>query len=109
MTKILSAYENNPNIFDKINFVEYMDKWLKTIKNQVDIVTYEGYRSYLEKHIKPYFKSPKLNLQDIKMSDIEKYYQYKSVSGRLDGKLGGLSYRSIKYIVLFLILYSMKL
>lgn len=96
MTEILSAYENNPNIFDKINFVEYMDKWLKTIKNQVDIVTYEGYRSYLEKHIKPYFKSLKLNLQDIKMSDIEKYYQYKSVSGRLDGKSGGLSYRSIK-------------
>lgn len=30
------------------------------------------------------------------MSDIEKYYQYKSVSGRLDGRSGGLSYRTIK-------------
>jgi integrase len=96
MKEIISEFDDNPNMFDKINFVTYIDKWLKTVKNQVDKITYEGYKSYADKHIKPYFKPLKLNLQDVKMSDIEKYYQYKSVSGRLDGKEGGLSYRSIQ-------------
>ena len=96
MAKISSEYEDNPGIFEKIDFIKYIYKWIKTVKSQVDIITYEGYKSYLEKHIIPYFKALKLNLQDIKMTDIEQYYQYKSITGRLDGKDGGLSYRSIK-------------
>ncbi len=96
MAKISSEYEDNPSIFEKIDFIKYIYKWIKTVKSQVDIITYEGYKSYLEKHIIPYFKALKLNLQDIKMTDIEQYYQYKSITGRLDGKDGGLSYRSIK-------------
>ena len=83
-------------MFDKIEFIDYMDKWLAKVKNQVDVITYEGYASYTNKHIKPYFQPLRLNLQDVKLSHIEKYYQDKSVSGRLDGKPGGLSYRSIK-------------
>lgn len=96
MDEILSEYEDNPAMFDKIDFVAFMDKWLRNVKLKVDEVTYEGYKSYLEKHIKPYFEPLQLKLHDVKLSDIEDYYYYKSVSGRLDGKEGGLSYRSIK-------------
>ena len=35
-------------------------------------------------------------LQDVKIADIEKYYNYKAVTGRLDGKPGGLSCRTLK-------------
>ena len=35
-------------------------------------------------------------LQNIKITDIEAYYEYKSVTGRLDGKQGGLSLRTLK-------------
>ncbi len=111
MNEILSEYEDNPSMFDKIDFVTYMNKWLQSVKSRVDEVTYEGYKSYLEKHIEPYFEPLHLKLQDIRMSDIEKYYQYKSVAGRLDGKEGGLSYRSIKLhsVVLNLIFeYAMR-
>ena len=96
LAEILAEYNNNPSLFQKIDFIQYIDKWLKTVKTQVDTITYEGYSSYVEKHIKPYFQPLKLNLQDVRLSHIEEYYQYKSVSGRLDNKPGGLSYRSIK-------------
>jgi len=111
MKEILSEYEDNPSMFDKIGFVTYMNKWLQSVKSRVDEVTYEGYKSYLEKHIEPYFEPLHLKLQDIRMSDVEKYYRYKSVAGRLDGKEGGLSYRSIKLhsVVLNLIFeYAMR-
>ena len=32
----------------------------------------------------------------VKIADIEKYYNYKAVTGRLDGKPGGLSCRTLK-------------
>ena len=96
LAEIIAEYDSNPSLFEKIDFIQYIDKWLRTVKTQVDTITYEGYFSYVEKHIKPYFTPLKLNLQDVKLSHIEGYYQYKSVSGRLDGKPGGLSYRSIK-------------
>lgn len=111
MNEILSEYEDNPTMFDKILFTDYIKKWLKAVKSKIDTITYEGYEQYTNKHIIPYFEPLHLKLQDIRMSDIEKYYQYKSVAGRLDGKEGGLSYRTIKLhsIVLNLVFeYAMR-
>lgn len=111
LREIVSEYDANPNMFDKIDFTTYMGEWLDAVKARVDQITYEGYKSYLEKHIKPYFQELNLKLQDVRLSHIEKYYNYKAVSGRLDGKSGGLSYRSIKLhsVVLNLIFeYAMR-
>ena len=96
MKEILAEYDSNPGMFEKVPLSDYICKWLKTVKNQVDTVTYTGYKQYAEKHIIPYFKDLGLNLQDVRLSDIEGYYSYKALSGRLDGKSGGLSYSSIK-------------
>ena len=96
MTEILSEFEEKLSDNEKISFTDYIDTWLISVKKRVDIVTYEGYKSYIERHIKPYFMPLNLKLEDITLSDIEKYFQYKAVSGRLDGKSGGLSYRTIK-------------
>ena len=46
----------------------------------------------------PYFKEKRKYLQQFTMDDIEKFYAYKATGGRLDGKEGGLSLRSIKLI-----------
>ena len=59
-------------------------------------MTYEGYRDCIVNHIAPYFKEKRLKLQDISIKDIEDYYAYKAVSGRLDGKEGGLSQSTLK-------------
>lgn len=96
LTRLLAEYNENPNMFDKIDFVGYIKKWLKEVITQVDIVTYEGYKTDTENHLIPYFEQKNLMLQDVKIADIEKYYNYKAVTGRLDGKPGGLSRRTLK-------------
>lgn len=96
LTRLLAEYNENPNMFDKIDFVGYIKKWLKEVITQVDIVTYEGYKTDTENHLIPYFEQKNLMLQDVKIADIEKYYNYKAVTGRLDGKPGGLSCRTLK-------------
>ncbi len=106
MAKLVLQYNSNPKGFEKIAFADYIEEWLLNVKNHVDVVTYEGYVQYAEKHIIPYFKNKGLMLQDVKISDIEEYYNCKSVGGRLDGKPGGLSARTIKLhkVVLSLVL-----
>lgn len=96
LNELLKQLEENQDKFNKIKFVEYIESWLKQVKISVDIVTYSGYEQYAEKHIIPYFKNKDIFLQDVKITDIEGYYNYKSVGGRLDGKPGGLSLRTIK-------------
>ena len=96
MAELVAKYQKNPNEFNKIDFVEYIKKWLIEVKPQIDIITFDGYKQYVEKHIIPYFEEKHLMLQDISIKDIEGYYNFKSVGGRLDGKPGGLSTRTIK-------------
>lgn len=96
MARLIIQYNNNPSNFEKIAFTDYIEKWLLEVKSHIDIITYEGYIQYAEKHIIPYFKNKGLMLQDVKIRDIEEYYNYKAVDGRLDGKPGGLSTRTIK-------------
>lgn len=97
LNELILQYNNSPNMFDKISFSEYVDKWLKNTENRVDIITYNGYKQIANNHIIPYFYEQDLALQDIKISDIEDYYKAKATSGRLDGKPGGLAYRTLKH------------
>ena len=96
MRELLKKYEQNPFLFEKIDFCEYIKKWLENTKTHVDLVTYNGYKQYAEKHIIPYFEPKKLSLQDVRMSHIEEYYNFKAIGGRLDGHERGLSLRTIK-------------
>ena len=97
LEELCLEYEDNPVMFDETDFTQYAYKWLENAKNNIDVITYEGYKSYLEKHILPYFKGKRKYLQQFTMDDIEKFYEYNATNGRLDGK-GGLSLRSIKLI-----------
>lgn len=96
MAKAISAADDNPNSFEKTDFAEYMKLCLKDVKKHIDIVTYEGYKQYTEKHIIPYYKEHRRVLQEMRAADIEEYYDYKSKGGRLDGKPGGLSKKTIR-------------
>lgn len=96
LNETITMYSENPSMANKTNFDEYLFEWFKSVKTQVDVVTYEGYRDCIVNHIAPYFKEKDLKLQDITIKDIEEYYGYKAVSGRLDGKEGGLSQTTLK-------------
>ena len=63
-------------------FHQFMDLWLEVEKNRVDIVTYEGYKSLVKLHLKPYFEAKKYMIQDITFLEIEEYYNQKAVFGR---------------------------
>ncbi len=96
MAALAAQYNETPEDFNKTDFADYVEIWLESVKNHIDIITYEGYEQYAKKHIIPYFKEKKIALQDVKIQDIEEYYNYKSTAGRLDKKPGGLSSRTIK-------------
>ena len=96
LNKLVNEYYNNQDMFNKIDFVEYARKWLKYVSKHVDEVTYNGYAQYVEQHIIPFFEQSDKKIQDMTIKDVESYYNYKFVSGRLDGKEGGLSLRTIK-------------
>ena len=96
MADLMAQYDKEPTLFTKTDFVSYIKLWLEDAKRQLNPITYEGYEQYAERHIIPYFLEKKLTLQDVKVKDIEGYYYDKAATGRLDGKPGGLSSRSIK-------------
>ena len=86
MADLMAQYDKAPNSFNKVDFADYIAMWLAEEKDQVDIVTYEGYQQYAEKHIIPYFQEKHIALQDVNIQTVECYFSYKSTAGRLDGK-----------------------
>lgn len=87
LEELCLEYEDNPVMFDETDFIQYAYKWLENAKNNIDVITYEGYKSYLEKHILPYFKGKRKYLQQFTMDDIEKFYEYNATNGRLMAKV----------------------
>ena len=77
-------------------FVDYIEKWYNERKGVVQQTTWEGYETYIYRHIIPYFEPLKLLLVDVKPIHIKQYYEFKYTRGRLDGKEGGLSISSLK-------------
>ena len=83
-------------------FVDYLLRWLDGRQGMVQQTTWEGYVTYVNRHIVPYFEPLKLFLVDVKPIHIKQYYEFKYTSGRLDGKEGGLSIAAIKKHALIL-------
>ena len=84
-----------PTENNKILFTDAIKKWLESKKDKIERSTYEGYKSYIDCHIIPYFELLKLNLDEITPKVIKSYYEDRFQNGRKDGK-GGLSVRSIR-------------
>jgi len=96
MRDTISEYDNQHLTgANRVLFTDYIKLWLKSHKNQVDIITWQGYNTTVEKHIIPYFEKLKLDLKDVTPNYIQKYYDDKFANGRSDGR-GGLSARSVK-------------
>ena len=47
LNELIAKYNENPNMFNKILFVDYAEKWLNSVQNQVDAITYESYKQYV--------------------------------------------------------------
>ena len=79
---------------------DYLLMWKNLRKSEVAETTYDGYHTYIDRHLVPYFKNLNLNIQDITAGHIFDYVNYLSNdSGRKDNKIGGQSNTSIRKII----------
>jgi len=76
---------------------EYLDQWLESYgRTQVRTTTYESYEIMIRRHLKPAFG--KVKLGKLTPVQIQRLYGEKLRQGRADGKPGGLSARTVRYI-----------
>lgn len=98
LQKLLAQYAEQENAPEggNILFADFLQSWLDNKKDKIELSTWEGYKMYTANHIIPYFRNLGLTLNQLAPKHFIDYYECKFRSGRLDGKEGGLSIRSIK-------------
>ena len=80
--EILVKIEQQKIIYSEdILFIDWIDKWMEQKKNEVRIITFEGYMSYLESHIIPFFKPLRLKLKDVSSMHIQDFINKKKNAG----------------------------
>ena len=57
---------------------EYLKMWKEMQVDEVAETTYDGYHTYVDRHLIPYFKDLNLNIQDITAGHIFDYINYLS-------------------------------
>lgn len=78
----------------KVTLYEWLCTWLDTYcRGELKQTTIVNYETYIEKHIRPTIGNVKLC--DLTPMVLQRFYQEKSKSGRLDGK-GGLSPKTMR-------------
>ena len=98
------------SLIDKYSYLEksehpskmadYLKMWKELQINEVAETTYDGYHTYVDRHLVPYFEKLNLNIQDITAGHILDYVNYLSNDGgRKDNKVGGQSITSIRKII----------
>lgn len=87
----LEKYLNNKDIL----FSDYLIDWLYSKKDTVELSTWESYKTYVEKHIVPYFEKRKIPLIKLSPKNISDFYEYEFRYGKVNGT-GGVSIRSIR-------------
>ena len=81
----------------KITFGKWLDTWLNvSIKASIKETTWLIYESLMRNHIIPELGG--IRLLQLRSSNIQELYNKKMDSGRLDGRKGGLSAKTIKHI-----------
>lgn len=83
LREILSDLEQKKIAYTAdIMFLEWVEKWMEQKRNEVRVVTYEGYESYLDTHIIPFFKPLKLTLREVSPQHIQDYFNKKKKAGQ---------------------------
>jgi integrase len=76
---------------------EWLDTWLNDyMKHSLRATTYESYEVQVRKHLKPAIGA--VRLHQLTTAHLQKLYNEKLSTGRADGKQGGLSVKSIRYL-----------
>jgi len=80
LREVLNKYETqNIDLADDTLFTDFIVQWLETRKDikAITLVTYDGYKMALNKHILPYFEPLRLKVKDVKPAHLEEYITLK--------------------------------
>lgn len=91
---LTSIASNNYIEPSQTTLVVWLQNWLETYaKMGIKSATYTNYETYINRHIAPYFGNT--SLQGLTPDALQKFVNYKTTGGRLDGKEGGISPKTI--------------
>lgn len=98
LPELIKQYEylelDNSKVTDPL-FADYIREWLDNKKGHVQQSTWEGYESYINLHIIPYFETLGLTVKQVTPQHIKEYYDSRLKCSYAPHKKG-LSARSIK-------------
>lgn len=97
MKEIIESYKDINLECDDVLFTDFLDKWLKGIKEIIKPSTWESYDKTVSGKLKPYFESKRYKFKDMKPEVFTKYFVFLSQHGKSNGK-GGLGYKTVKNI-----------
>ena len=77
LAKIEIEFEESQRIHPdaRLEFTEYLNKWLTSTKATVATATYQSYKNLINARVIPYFKPKAIRLCDIRPQHIEDFYQ----------------------------------
>jgi len=82
---------------DRLTIGEYLtERWLPTQRSQLRASTFDGYRRTIEAHVIPNIGG--ITLQKLQPEDLDALYAKLEESGRRDGKVGGLSKKTVRSV-----------
>lgn len=96
LEKAIEKVKNNIDFeSEKMSLNEWLDEWLNCYaKNSIKLSTLVSYDGIIHRHVEK-SKIGKIELNKLNTRIFQKYFNEKSVSGRIDGKKGGLSPKTI--------------
>lgn len=96
LEKAIEKIKNNIDFeCEKMSLNEWLDEWLNLYaKNSIKLSTLVSYDGIIHRHVANH-KIGKMELSKLNTRMFQKYFNEKSVSGRMDKKEGGLSPKTI--------------
>lgn len=80
--RIKQSYDRSSVVYSQnILFAAWVSEWLDHKATQLTQTTMEGYRSYAESRIIPYFKKTRTVLQKMTGIDVQRFYDYLAADG----------------------------
>lgn len=80
--RIKQSYDRSSVVYSQnILFADWVSEWLSHKSKQLTQTTMEGYRSYADSRIIPYFKKNRTALQKMTGIDIQRFYDYLAADG----------------------------
>jgi len=82
MRKLLSEYGNaNVDFSADVLFVDFMHSWLESMKNALEINSYECYKDIITRYVDSYFESRPISLQRLEPIHIQQLYDFYMAQG----------------------------